>query len=75
MVKQYKTERSVIEFLLVAGPSSPLDIGVCVLGHPDGRLAWGLLNRLRVEGYVVKTRRGIYRGDPERACAQRELWS
>lgn len=65
--------RAVIEFLVMAGPSSPKDIGVCVLGHPDGKKAWQMLAHLRREGYVKKLSYATYAGARGFACAQKTL--
>lgn len=67
-------DQLVIAFLVLTGTSSPMDVGVCVLGEKDGRRAWDVLDRLRREGYVRKRSYGKYEGEPEFACVQRELW-
>lgn len=73
MVRAQHDKVAVIEFLVQAGPSSPMDVGVCCLGHRDGKRAWRLLNRLRTEGYVKKIDYATYVGRPGFACAQRRL--
>ena len=74
MVGEYATDLAVIEFLVLAGDSSPKDIGVCVLGHSDGTTAWKTLNRLRTKGYVKKVGHGVYAGVWDVACARCELF-
>jgi len=69
-----KTAKAVIELLVFTGRCSPLDIGVCVLGEPDGKRAWNILNAMRAEGYVSKVCYGTYTGRKGVAAAQIKFW-
>lgn len=67
------TAREVVEFLAHVGSASPMDVGVCALGHRDGKRAWYVLNELRAEGYVRKPRHGEYRCVHGLAAYQMEI--
>ena len=67
-------DRLVIAFLVVAGPASPKDVGVCVLKEKDGRRAWLVLDKLCQTGYVEKLRHATYAGVRGVAVSQREMW-
>lgn len=67
-------DRRVIEFLVVAGPASPLDVGVCILKEKDGRRAWLVLDKLCRVGYAEKIAHASYAGVRGVAVSQREMW-